>query len=78
MTRLNSARVSFVNRVKNEGFFTNATAARGLRVGHILWAKSRVADWAVLVASHACGRDAGVGHAIARRPRDRIHFSIIQ
>ena len=33
MTRCNSARVSFENRVKNGGFFANAPAARGLRGG---------------------------------------------
>ena len=33
VTRCNSARVSFENRVKNGGFFANAPATRGLHGG---------------------------------------------
>ena len=33
MTRLNSAWVSLMNRVKNRGFFAKVLAARGLRYG---------------------------------------------
>ena len=68
MTRSNSARVSFVNRVKNGGFFAKATAVRGLRcgprsVGYVR-APSRVGHASVLRVRGSGPRRSLMGHAV--------------
>ena len=74
MTWCNSARVSCANRGNSGGFFANAPDARGSVVGRLRWATSRDAEWAVPVATCACGWEAGVGRAVARWAVREIFF----